>query len=55
VKKVIIKQNLWSLAFFKKKKTTMTLGEENVMTVTCITYSPGLSSATTESGEMQGK
>jgi hypothetical protein len=31
----------------------MTLGDENVMTVTCITYSPGLSSATTEVGEMR--
>lgn len=38
-----------------KKKAIMILGEENVMTITRITYSPGLSSATTESGEMQGK
>jgi hypothetical protein len=48
-----------------KKGTLMTLqhqptyhyswGDKNVMTVTCITYSPDLSSATTEAGKMQGK
>ena len=52
MKKVIIKQKLQLLVL---KTATMTLGDENVMTGTCITYSPGLCPATTESGEMQGK